>query len=158
MSKKAGPSSPSPSASTSSMSDMFSASATRKRLAPAAIPATADRSDCPPDTAALGRSTWTFLHTTAAYYPLRASETHQSNMRSLLAALPVLYPCGWCADDFGRDMQTNPPDLSGREGLSRWLCQRHNEVNTKLGKETFECTAEKLGERWKDGPADGRCG
>ncbi|KAI9634978.1 ERV/ALR sulfhydryl oxidase domain-containing protein [Dioszegia hungarica] len=119
--------------------------------------AVVDRTDCPPDTAALGRSTWTFLHTTAAYYPLSATPMHQSNMRSLLSSLSVLYPCGWCAEDFARDMKANPPDVSGREGLMRWLCERHNEVNGKLGKERFECTAEKLGERWKDGPKDGRC-
>jgi FAD-linked sulfhydryl oxidase len=54
-------------------------------------------------------------------------------------------------------MAAHPPDLSGRAGLSRWLCERHNEVNVKLGKERFECTEEKLDERWKDGPKDGRC-
>jgi FAD-linked sulfhydryl oxidase len=54
-------------------------------------------------------------------------------------------------------MALNPPDVSGREGLMRWLCQRHNEVNEKLGKERFDCGMKSLGERWKEGPADGRC-
>jgi len=52
-------------------------------------------------------------------------------------------------------MKTSPPDVSGREGLSRWLCERHNEVNEMLGKERFDCG--KVGERWRDGPADGSC-
>jgi FAD-linked sulfhydryl oxidase len=146
-----------------------------------------DRTDCPPDTAALGRSTWTFLHTTAAYYPLSASHAQQTHMRNLLSSIATLYPCSWCATDFAEDIARNPPDrperaraqavagadaatgtgadrsgsamsaLSGREALSRWLCERHNEVNRKLGKSEFVCTWERLGERWKDGPADGRC-
>lgn len=121
-------------------------------------PASADaRANCPPDTAALGRATWMFLHTTAAYYPLTASKTQQTQMRSLLTSLPGLYPCTWCADDFGKDIVANPPDVTGRAGLSKWLCERHNEVNRKLGKTEFGCGEKNLAERWKDGPADGSC-
>lgn len=54
-------------------------------------------------------------------------------------------------------MRANPPDVSGREGLGRWLCERHNEVNERLGKERFECVEKRLGERWRDGPGDGSC-
>jgi len=96
-----------------------------------------DRSDCPADTALLGRSTWTFLHTTAAYYPLRAPPDTQNNMLKLLSSLSLLYPCVPCAEDFQEKVKETPPDVSGREGLSRWLCERHNEVN--------------------DGPQDGGC-
>ncbi|PFH51960.1 hypothetical protein AMATHDRAFT_141434 [Amanita thiersii Skay4041] len=110
---------------------------------------------CPPDVEQLGRATWTFLHTTAAYYPDNPTPTQRASMLALLEALPVLYPCSWCATDFGRDMKTNPPDLSGRVALARWLCERHNAVNRKLGKEVFDCA--KTDERWKDGPSDGRC-
>ncbi|KLT42028.1 FAD-dependent thiol oxidase, partial [Cutaneotrichosporon oleaginosum] len=116
-----------------------------------------DRSACPPDTADLGRATWTFLHTTAAYYPLTASAAQQDRMRGLLAALPALYPCAPCAADFGADVDAHPPDVSGREGLSRWLCERHNEVNRKLGKREWACDWKTMDARWKDGPADGRC-
>ena len=110
---------------------------------------------CPPDSEQLGRATWTFLHATAAYYPDRPSPTQRANMIMLLRSLPVLYPCGWCAKDFGEDIERNPPDVSSRVGLSRWLCERHNVVNVKLGKEKFDCV--KVDERWKDGPTDGRC-
>ncbi|KAG5650148.1 hypothetical protein H0H81_000540 [Sphagnurus paluster] len=113
--------------------------------------------NCPPDVEQLGRATWTFLHTTAAYYPERPTPTQRANMLMLLRALPLLYPCTNCADDFGEDMKLHPPDVSGRVGLSRWLCERHNEVNEKLGKERFDCAIEKTDERWKDGPMDGSC-
>lgn len=122
-----------------------------------ASPQGLDRSDCPADTALLGRSTWTFLHTTAAYYPLRAPPETQSNMLKLLSSLSFLYPCVPCAEDFQEKVQEHPPDVSGREGLSRWLCERHNEVNDKLGKETFDCDWSSLNRRWKDGPEDGGC-
>lgn len=110
---------------------------------------------CPPDVEQLGRATWTFLHTTAAYYPDKPTAKQRANMLSLLHALPILYPCTWCAQDFGENMVNHPPDVSSRTGLSRWLCERHNEVNERLGKEMFDCA--KVDERWKDGPPDGSC-
>lgn len=113
-------------------------------------------SGCPPDVEQLGRATWTFLHATASYFPEKPTVTERANMIALLRALPVLYPCGWCAMDFGRDLKDHPPDVSSRAALSRWLCERHNTVNVKLGKERFDCS--KVMERWKDGPSDGRCG
>ena len=113
--------------------------------------------NCPPDVEELGRATWTFLHTTAAYFPEKPTQSQRVNMLSLLRALPVLYPCSTCAQHLGENMKTRPPDVSGRAGLSRWLCEQHNEVNERLGKERFECTVEKLDERWKDGPSDGSC-
>lgn len=123
----------------------------------AAAPQQLDRRECPADTALLGRSTWTFLHTTAAYYPIKAPPETQDNMRRLLGSLSLLYPCLPCQEDFHDKVRQHPPDVSGREGLSRWLCERHNEVNDKLGKETFACDWSNLDRRWKDGPPDGSC-
>jgi FAD-linked sulfhydryl oxidase len=111
--------------------------------------------DCPPDVEELGRSTWTFLHTTAAYYPDNPTAEQQAQMLALIEALGNFYPCSYCATDFRRKMRRHPPDVTSRQGLSRWLCQRHNEVNEKLGKEVFDC--DRVDERWKDGWKDGRC-
>ncbi|KAG1870384.1 ERV/ALR sulfhydryl oxidase domain-containing protein [Suillus tomentosus] len=110
---------------------------------------------CPPDVEALGRATWSFLHATAAYYPARPTTHQRANMLNLIHALPVLYPCTHCAADFGDKIKEHPPDVSSRERLSKWFCERHNEVNEKLGKEMFDCA--KVDERWKDGPPDGSC-
>ncbi|KAJ7117943.1 ERV/ALR sulfhydryl oxidase domain-containing protein [Mycena crocata] len=97
---------------------------------------------CPPDKEQLGCAMWTFLHTATAYYPERPSPTQRANMLGLIRALPVLYPCTHCAEDFGERVAANLQD-------------RHNEVNERLGKEAFDCG--KMDERWKDGPADSNC-
>src|ERR1700730_12406618 len=76
----------------------------------------------------LGRATWSFLHTTAAYYPISANAHQKRNMIALLESLPVLYPCQECGIDFGETMKEHPPNVTGREELSKWLCERHNEV------------------------------
>lgn len=110
---------------------------------------------CPPDVESLGRATWTFLHTTAAYYPESPTLTQRAHMLQLLHALPQLYPCSHCAEDLGTRMQRRPPDVRSRAALAAWLCATHNEVNAKLGKPTFDCA--RVDERWRDGPKDGSC-
>lgn len=50
----------------------------------------------------------------------------------------------------------NEPRLSGRSEFGLWMCEAHNEVNKKLGKEEFDCG--KWEERWRTGPKDGSCG
>lgn len=131
------------------------ASETKTATGIATATALAATSECPPDSEQIGRSTWTFLHTTAAYYPVNPSPQHRRNMLSLLQSLPTLYPCGYCGEHLGVEMQKNPPDVSGREQLSKWLCNVHNEVNERLGKSQFDCS--RVLERWKDGPKDGSC-
>ena len=110
---------------------------------------------CPPDVESLGRATWTFLHTTAAYYPESPTTTQRAHMLQLLHALPQLYPCSHCAEDLGTRIQHRPPDVRSRAALAAWLCATHNEVNVKLGKPTFDCA--RVDERWRDGPKDGSC-
>lgn len=129
---------------------MMTALATGKSLSSDAPPA-----NCPADVEQLGRATWTFLHTTAAYYPEKPTPSQRINMLGLLNALPALYPCSHCASHLDGNMKDHPPDVSGRVGLSRWLCERHNDVNERLGKDSFDCA--KTDERWRDGPADGSC-
>ncbi|KAG9017485.1 hypothetical protein FRB90_001130 [Tulasnella sp. 427] len=122
-----------------------------------AAASTTRSNDCPPDVEDLGRATWTFLHTTAAYYPENPTSSQRSHMLNLLKSLPNLYPCGWCASHLKENMAIHPPDkvVGNRVSLSRWLCDRHNDVNERLGKPIFDCS--KTDERWKDGPKGGSC-
>ncbi len=78
-------------------------------------------------------------------------------MRQFLALFAKLYPCWVCADDFGAwiTVKGNEPRVEGRDGLGRWMCEAHNEVNRKLGKGLFDCG--RWEERWRTGWRDGRC-
>ncbi len=112
---------------------------------------------CPPDSRELGRSTWTFLHTTAAYLPSGELSLQQSRQASLLVeAVAALYPCRGCGEHLSAYLEANPLDTSSGKNFSLWLCNFHNEVNEMLGKEKFDC--ERAQERWQKGPADDSCG
>ena len=110
---------------------------------------------CPPDSKELGRSTWTFLHTTAAYLPEKPSHLQNEQILNLLTAVSHLYPCHNCADHMQAYIQVNPIQLDSKTSLSRWLCNYHNEINQMLGKSVFDCS--KVDERWKTGPFDNSC-
>ncbi|VDN51696.1 unnamed protein product [Dracunculus medinensis] len=113
------------------------------------------REDCPLNTDQLGRSTWDFLHTMAAYYPERPSEVHKANAKSFMFLLGKIYPCHHCAEDLRRDLENKPPEVDSKEEFSLWMCELHNRVNKKLGKPIFNCSLWK--ERWLDGWKDGSC-
>ncbi|KAF2822773.1 mitochondrial FAD-linked sulfhydryl oxidase-like protein ERV1 [Ophiobolus disseminans] len=111
--------------------------------------------DCPPDVEALGRSSWTLLHSITAAYPTRPTPQLQSETTSFLSAFGKLYPCWVCAEDFQTWMAKNTPRVSSRSEFGTWMCEAHNAVNEKLGKESFDCT--RWEERWRTGWKDGRC-
>ncbi|KAG0323815.1 hypothetical protein BG004_003611 [Podila humilis] len=140
----------------SSAPNATTAATTTAAIASASIPpANSYEAECPPDREVLGRATWTFLHTMAAYYPERPSAMEQSTMKSLLGSFSQFYPCGHCAEHLREEMKVDPPNVESRKELAWWMCGMHNKVNEMIGKEIFDCN--KLDERWRDGPADGRC-
>ncbi|KAI9708313.1 MAG: hypothetical protein M1820_004017 [Bogoriella megaspora] len=112
-------------------------------------------SDCPPDVEVLGRSTWTFLHSLTANYPSSPSTSQQTDARTFLSSFSRLYPCWVCAEDFQTWMSENKPRVSSRDEFGKWMCEAHNAVNVKLGKDSFDCG--KWEERWRTGWKDGRC-
>jgi len=110
---------------------------------------------CPLDKDSLGRQTWSYLHTMAAYYPDAPSSTEQKQMSAFMKIFSRFYPCDHCARDLREEIKECPPNTTSRIAFSLWMCQMHNIVNKKLGKPEFDCKL--VDERWRDGWKTGEC-
>jgi len=83
--------------------------------------------------------------------------TQRVQARRFFDALGDLYPCKTCRADFRVDVDAHPPRVESRASLSRWVCERHNEVNVKLGKPTKSCALRDLDERWRKSTSSSSC-
>jgi FAD-linked sulfhydryl oxidase len=110
---------------------------------------------CPPDVVDLGRSTWTFLHTMAAFYPESPTDSDRNIMSSFIQGLARFYPCSYCAEDLREQVKLHPPVLDSNVALSDWFCQIHNNVNRRLGKPLFDCS--QVLQRWRFGAKNSNC-
>ncbi|CAK9299478.1 unnamed protein product [Gordionus sp. m RMFG-2023] len=113
------------------------------------------RDDCPLDVNELGKVSWSFLHTLAAYYPKEPSNEDKKDMETFINLVAKFYPCDICAEDFKNQIKRNFPKLKSQFDLSMWLCQIHNEINERLNKPRFDCS--KVFQRWRDGWNDKSC-
>lgn len=107
------------------------------------------RNEEPPDVERLGSSSWTLLHLIAATYPEAPTSEEQTDLKQFVKLFGKFYPCWFCAEDFRSYVKQNEPDTSSQDKFGNWLCNAHNDVNVKLGKEKFNCDLWK--KRWKDG-------
>lgn len=102
--------------------------------------------------AELGRATWKYFHTVMARFPDKPTADESSALKSYIHLFQRLYPCGECSEHFGAILQKFPPQTSSRSAAAVWACHVHNEVNTSLGKEVFDCS--KIGDFYDCGCAE----
>lgn len=130
----------------------------RKNTTTNSLTVSPTNTECPLNREQLGRATWAFLHSTAAYYPDQPSPDDIRAAHGLIQGLAQLYPCTHCRAAFAADLlEHHPPTLGSRQEFSLWLCKAHNRVSASLGRPPsaqFPCTLPSLDERWRTGRAD----
>ncbi|OAF64940.1 Mitochondrial FAD-linked sulfhydryl oxidase erv1, partial [Intoshia linei] len=77
--------------------------------------------DLPLDIQSLGRSTWSFLHTVAAYYPIKPTLKDEKYANQLMESISNLYPCPDCADELKNKLKSSKPDTSSQKNFSMWI-------------------------------------
>ncbi|OCK80425.1 hypothetical protein K432DRAFT_297698 [Lepidopterella palustris CBS 459.81] len=102
--------------------------------------------------AELGRAAWKVLHTTFARFPEKPTKDESEALRSFVHLFQRLYPCGECAEHFGKVLEKYPPQVSSRSAAATWGCYVHNIVNKRLHKPEFDCS--KIGDAYDCGCAD----
>lgn len=70
---------------------------TKTHPTPAQDNSSTEHKECPLFLDELGRSTWGFLHTMAAYYPDSPSHSQQQDMKKFLGIFSNIFPCDDCA-------------------------------------------------------------
>ena len=100
--------------------------------------------------AELGRGAWNMLHRMAASFAAAPTAAQQRDAVEFFRLLGELYPCEQCAAHFRGMLAATPVRAASNRELSVWLCERHNEVNTRLAKPQFDCALSNLKERYGD--------
>lgn len=77
----------------------------------------------PPDIIELGQSSWTLLHTIAAYYPDNPTKEKKTDVKTFLESFSKVYPCTFCAKDLQEVMKESPPQLENQNDFSQWMCR-----------------------------------
>jgi hypothetical protein len=87
-----------------------------------------------------GPPAWKFMHSVTFAYPKSdPTEEDKENMVNFINACGRVLPCIKCRAHFRKMVRENPPHrhLQSRETISRWLVERHNDVNRRLNKPTL---------------------
>ncbi|KAL0938338.1 FAD-linked sulfhydryl oxidase erv2 [Colletotrichum truncatum] len=102
--------------------------------------------------AELGRASWKLFHTMMARFPEKPTPDDSLALKTYIQLFARLYPCGDCAAHFRKLLAKYPPQTSSRIAAAGWACFVHNEVNTRLKKEQFDCS--KIGDFYDCGCGD----
>ena len=86
-----------------------------------------------------GKGFWVTMHNIAANYPEKPTRTQKRKMKELISGLIENIPCDDCKVHAKSYMRRNKIQLASKEKFSSYLCNFHNNVNKRLGKEEVDC-------------------
>lgn len=87
----------------------------------------------------LGRHTWALLHSIAASYPIVPNKEEKEAIIKLFDVIKTLYPCKICRSHFKNMTDGLIIKNDNRKELVEFICDLHNKVNERLGKEIINC-------------------
>lgn len=89
----------------------------------------------------VGRETWGVLHRYAAKYPEKPTKKDKEEFHQFFKAILRQIPDGdcKCRTHAVQYVMKHRPDTSSRYGLSMYLCDFHNDINSLLKKERKNC-------------------
>lgn len=95
-----------------------------------------------------GNIIWSYLHTISVRYI--PTEEGKEEMKTILKSISNFLICPICGNHWKQIIEDSELDdvVKDRKNLMLWLCEKHNEINKKLGKEIFDCKIEKIFEKW----------
>lgn len=101
----------------------------------------------------VGQSLWTYLHTSVANK--RINDDGLGIIANFVDNIQFTHPCLDCSSDFLSVLSVHPrPLILSRESVSIWICNLHNEINKRIGKDSFSCDLNVLDDFWGvDDPA-----
>jgi len=81
-----------------------------------------------------GGDIWRSCHWIVEMYPEKPSLTEQKKYSHFFMSLSHVLPCASCQIDFQQELKRNPPKLTSRLSLRRWLWEVHNNINARIKK------------------------
>jgi len=76
-----------------------------------------------------GRSAWKFLHACSFAFPKNPTRKQRESALSVFTNLGDILPCPICSGHYKENIAINPPRVSSKQELSKWLVELHNSVN-----------------------------
>jgi len=73
----------------------------------------------------------------AFVYPESATVERQQSVLNYLHGMSVNLPCPGCSHHCQEYLKEHPPTVESRQALFKYLVDKHNDVNTRLGKRTW---------------------
>ena len=92
---------------------------------------------------AAGAAAWQTMHHRASLYPDSPTDKERERMKTFLyeSMRSVALLCKSCQNDIKNYLKSHPiiPALASKKAISKYLCEFHNHVNEKTGKDIHNC-------------------